>query len=218
MSESTAPDADEQTNWAVNYDEADPIDVRDPVAEALAVLEPGEPFVVTYADAVKIAGHSCPTAAGAFRIAQVGLDALYPDEFPVRGDVEVLAGGPKADATYGVTSRVISYVTGASEVDGFGGLAGGYGDRKHTLTFDEFEADGPTFAFRRTDTGDAVEVSYHVGDVPDAGVATQYLPRLIKGEAGDDEREAFRNAWHDRVRSILTDDELFTVRETDREF
>lgn len=44
-------------------------------------------------------------------------------------------------------SRVVSYVTGAAEEDGFGGLAGGYGDRKGHLRFDEIEADGPSFAF-----------------------------------------------------------------------
>lgn len=219
MSESTATDADRQTNWTVEYDEADPIRIRDPVAEALAVLEPGEPFTVTYADAVKIAGHSCPTAAGAFRIAQVGLDALYPDdELPVRGEVEVLAGGPKDDATYGVMARLVSYVTGASEEDGFGGLARGHGGRKNTLSFADFGTGEPTFAFRRTDTGDVVEVTYHVGNVPDAGVATQHLPKLIGGEATDEEREAFRKAWHDRVRTVLTDDNLFTVWESDREF
>lgn len=218
MSESNPTDADAQRNWTVHYDDADPIEIRDPVAEALAVLEPGEPFVITYADAVKAAGHSCPTAAGAFRIAQVGLDALYPDAFPVRGDVEVLAGGPKDDATYGVMSRLISYITGASEVDGFGGLAGGHGGRKNMLSFADFGTDEPTFAFRRTDTGDIVEVTYHVGNVPDAGMATQYLPRLIDGEATAEEREAFRKAWHDRVRTVLTDNNLLTVWETDREF
>ncbi|WP_137285754.1 FmdE family protein [Halorussus salinisoli] len=218
MSESIATDAAERTNWTVDYADTDPIEIRDPVAEALAVLDPGVPFVVTYADAVKAVGHSCPTAAGAFRIAQVGLDALYPDEYPVRGDIEVLAGGPKEDATYGVMSRLISYVTGASEADGFGGLAGGHGDRKQRLSFGDFGADEPTFAFRRRDTGGIVEVTYHVGNIPEAGAATQYLPKLIDGEASDDEREAFREAWHDRVRSVLTDDDLFTVWETDKEF
>ena len=56
---------------AVEYD-AEPIRIRDPVAEALGVLEDGDPFVITYEDVVKAAGHSCPTASGAFRIAQLG--------------------------------------------------------------------------------------------------------------------------------------------------
>ena len=215
-SDRIAPDG---TNWRIDHD-VEPVRIHDPVAEALAVLAPGDPFVVSYRDVVKAAGHSCPTAAGAFRIAQLGLAALYPEEHPVRGEIEVTAGGPKDDPAYGVMARLISYVTGAAEADGFGGLAGGYGGRKDRLRFDglddweghdEVDGPGPTFEFRRTDTGRTVRVTYHVGDVPDAGPATTYLPKLIDGTATDEERAAFAEAWHDRVERVLTDDALFSV-------
>jgi hypothetical protein len=204
------------TDWAVDYD-VDPIAIRDPVAEALAVLEPGDPFVVTYRDVVTAAGHSCPTAAGAYRIAQRGLDALYPDALPVRSDVAVEAGGPKTDATYGVMSRLVSYVTGAAEVDGFGGLGGGLGDRRDLLTFDAFDADGadPTFRFRRSDTGETVEVAYHVSEVPDAGPAMGNLQVILDGSASKEQRAAFAEAWHGRVQAVLRDDGLFTVDTVD---
>lgn len=211
MSE-THPTVD-RTNWAIKYADIEPIRVRDPVAEALTVLDPGEPFVINYADVVKAAGHSCPTASGAYRITQSGLDRLYPDEHPIRGEIEVTAGGPKDDPTYGVMSRIISYVTGAAEEDGFGGLAGGYGGRKGLLHFDDIEADGPTFVFTRTDTGTSVQVTYHVSDVPDAGPATQNLPELIEGTATTEEREAFSEAWHGRVGRVLTDDDFFTIQD-----
>lgn len=209
----------DETNWAVDYD-VDPIRVRDPVAEALAVLEPGEPFVVTYADVVKTAGHSCPTTSGAYRITQLGLAALYPDDVPVRSEIEVRAAGPRDDATYGVMGRLISYVTGAAQEDGFGGLAGGHGDRQGLLTFDAFEPDStePTFRFCRTDTDEAVEVTYHVGDVPDGGPALGNLQQIIDGTASGEGRELFAEAWHDRVRSVLSDDSPFTVTTVDRQF
>jgi formylmethanofuran dehydrogenase subunit E len=203
----------EGTNWRIDHD-VEPVRIRDPVAEALAVVAPGDPLVVHYRDVVKAAGHSCPTAAGAFRIAQLGLDALYPDEDPVRGEIEVTAGGPKDDPTYGVTARLVSYVTGAAEEDGFGGLAGGHGGRRDRLHFaglDDVDAGEPTFEFVRTDTGDAVRVTYHVADVPDAGPATRYLPRLVDGTATDEERAAFAEAWHGRVERVLAEDDLFTV-------
>jgi len=63
--------------------------------------------------------------------------------------LKVLAAGPRDDATYGVMARLISYVTGPAQEDGFGGLAGGYGDRQNMLTFDADSPD-PTFRFRRT--------------------------------------------------------------------
>jgi len=215
MSENTTPTDTNRTdtNMAVEYD-IDPIRIRDPVAEALAVLDPGDPFVVTYEELVKVAGHSCPTASGAYRIAQLGLDALYPDDLPVRSEVEVLAPGPRDDATYGVMGRLISYVTGAAQEDGFGGLGGGYGDRQNLLRFDAFEADSadPTFRFRRTDTDETVEVTYHVGDVPDGGPALGNIQQIIEGTASEEDRELFADVWHGRVQSVLADDELFTIR------
>ena len=200
-----------ETNWTVDYD-VEPIRIRDPVAEALTVLAPGDPFVITYLDVVTAAGHSCPTAAGAYRMVQLGLEALYPgDELPVRSEIAVTAGGPPEDPSYGVMARLVSYVTGAAEADGFAGLAGGYGTRMGLLEFDDLEADGITFRFRRTDTDEAVTVTYHVGDVPDAGPATQHLSALIEGTATPAERAAFGEAWHGRVRRVLANDDLFTV-------
>ncbi|MDS0296844.1 MULTISPECIES: hypothetical protein [Haloferacaceae] len=200
------------TDWQVDY-EVDPIEIRDPVAEALGVLEPGDPFVITYADAVKEAGHSCPTASGAYRIVQFGLDALYSDDYPVRSEIEVQAAGPQDDAAYGVMSRIISYVTGATEDDGFSGLAGGYGGRRDLLVFDAFDPDTaePTFRFRRTDTDETVEVTYHVSDVPDGGPAIGNLQGILDESASHQHREAFADAWHRRVQTVLSDDTLFTV-------
>ncbi|WP_251330646.1 hypothetical protein [Haloplanus pelagicus] len=212
-SNSTATDATQtRTNWQVDYD-VDPVEIRDPVAEALGVLEPGDPFVITYRDAVKEAGHSCPTASGAYRIVQFGLDALYPDDYPVRSEIEVQAAGPRDDAAYGVMSRIISYVTGAAKDDGFGGLAGGYGGRRDLLRFDAFDPDTaePTFRFRRTDTDEIVEVVYHVSEIPDGGPATGNLQRILDGSANEQQRDTFADAWHRRVQIVLMDDSLFTV-------
>jgi hypothetical protein len=207
----------DDTNWSVDYENAEPIRIRDPVAEALTVLDPGEPFVVDYADVVKEAGHSCPTASGAYRITQLGLDALYPDGDPVRGDIAVTAGGPRTDSTYGVMSRIVSYVTGAAEEDGFAGLAGGYGGRQNLLEFGDADPAEPTFAFERTDTGAVVDVTYHVADVPDLGPAGQYLQKLVDGTATPEERRAFAEAWHGRIERVLADDDLFTVTRTSPE-
>lgn len=202
-----------ETNWAVTYD-TDPIEIRDPVAETLAVLEPGDPFVITYKDVITAAGHSCPTAAGAYRITRAGLDALYPNAVPVRSEINVLAGGPRNDATYGVMGRLVSFITGAAEDDGFGGLAGGYGNRRDLLSYDAFDLDtpSPTFRFRRIDTNDIVEVTFHVEDAPDGGPEIGLLQKLVEGSASQDQREAFASAWHGRVQAILSKESLVTVR------
>lgn len=205
----------DRTNWNVEYENADPIRLRDPAAEALAVVDPGEPLAFTYADVVKVAGHSCPTAAGAYRIVQRGLEALYPDELPVRGEVAVEAGGPRDDPSYGVTSRLISYVTGAAGEDGFGGLAGGHGGRRNLLTFGAFGDDALAYRFTRTDTGETVRVTYDTAAIPSAGPGVEHLPKLVAGEATDEERDAFVRAWHGRVERILRGDGYVAVERED---
>ncbi|MFC4541525.1 formylmethanofuran dehydrogenase subunit E family protein [Halosolutus amylolyticus] len=212
MTDTTTDPDRTSTNWKVDYEDVEPIRLRDPAAEALAVVDPDDPIVVTYEDVVKAAGHSCPTAAGAYRIAQAGLDALYPgDELPVRGNVAVLAGGPRDDPAYGVTSRLVSYVTGAAGEDGFAGLAGGHGGRKDLLRFGAIGVDGIAFEFTRTDTDETVRITYDTSKIPDAGPATRHLPALIEGDATDAEREEFTAAWHDRVDAILRGDRYVTV-------
>ena len=40
----------------------------------------------------------------------------------------------------------------------------------------------------------------------------QHLEKLVDVTATDEEREEFRRDWHDRVRTVLTDDSLFETR------
>lgn len=201
--------------WRQSSDDLDPILIRDPIAEVLGVLPDGEPFEISYVDVVRIAGHSCPAAAGAFRITETGLAALYPDDRPVRSRVAVQAGGTRDDHPTGVIARLVSYVTGAAGPDGFGGLGKGFGGRADLLTYDDRPGEGVRFAFQRTDTDEAVEVVYHLDDVPSLGPAAGHLPDVIDGTATRDERDEFERAWHARVDAVLTDDDLFAVGPTD---
>lgn len=212
-SNSTATDTTNTgTDWQVDYN-VDPIEIRDPVAEALRNLESGDPIVISYTDTVKEAGHSCPTTSGAYRITQLGLDALYSDSYPVRSEIQVQAAGSRDDAAYGVMSRIISYVTGATEDDGFRGLTGGYGGRRNLLAFDAFDAatPDPAFRLRRTDTDETIEVTYHPDEVPTGGPAIGNLQQILNRSASDQQREAFADAWHRRVQVVLEDDSLLTV-------
>ena len=60
-----------------------PLIVYDPLAKLLGAPEDG---VITYefADVVKLAGHACPTVAGAWLLTVRGLQALYGEELPQR--------------------------------------------------------------------------------------------------------------------------------------
>ena len=70
------------------FDAVPRIRLRDPLAEFLGAFEGG---VIEYAylDAVRLAGHSCPTVASAYWLTRQALRALYGDALPERGGVRV---------------------------------------------------------------------------------------------------------------------------------
>jgi hypothetical protein len=197
----------EQTTWQ-HLADADPIEVRDPLAELLGVVPAGDPLVVSFADAVLQAGHACPAVAGAYRSTQLALDELYKQATPVRSRIQVVVGGDPADPGLGPMANVVSHVTGADRETGFTGF-GGYGGRQDLLSFGDLDGPGRTVEFSRTDTEQAVRVSFAPGAVgvapPDGGDGgvTDLLPKLVAGEATDAERDQFQDEWHTRVQRVL---------------
>ena len=102
-----------QSKWGQDFfDMVDPLRLKDPLAYILGSMEEGELFVFKYADAVKLAGHSCPAISGAYKITARALSALYGNEIPVRGDIRVAVMGKATDLAYGPMSQVISLITG----------------------------------------------------------------------------------------------------------
>ena len=70
------------------FDQAPTITLRDPLADLLGAAEDGL-IDYHYVDAVRLAGHSCPTIAGAYLMARAALRTLYPDGPAERGGVAV---------------------------------------------------------------------------------------------------------------------------------
>src|SRR3546814_4436243 len=60
------------------FDDAPVLRLRDRLSELLGATPDGV-IEYRYADAVRLAGHSCPTVAGAWLCARAGLRALYGD-------------------------------------------------------------------------------------------------------------------------------------------
>ena len=67
------------------FQEVETIRIKDPLAVALGAIDKSEPFVFTYTDAVKLAGHSCPAVSGAYKLTQLALKSLYGSETPIQG-------------------------------------------------------------------------------------------------------------------------------------
>ena len=183
------------------YDQVAPIRLRDPLAALLGAFEGGV-YEIGYREVVKLAGHSCPTVAGAYLMARTGLQALYGDELPVRGDVRVDLPASVDEGVTGVVANVLSFITGATGRSGFHGLAGQF-DRRNLLHFSQPVAHA--LALTRVDTGEKVSVRYDASGVSADAAMRPLMSRVLSGQGTQQEAEAFGALWQARVRAILID-------------
>jgi len=183
------------------FNDVAPIVVRDPLSEVLGAATNGL-LEYTYTDVVKLAGHSCPTVAGAFLMIQEGLKSLYKDEIPVRGEIKVLMKGSLGEGVVGVIANVASMITGATDVGGFHGLAGKF-DRRQLLFYDA-DIEGE-MAFERVDNGARVALSYNPSFILGHPQMGELLPLVASDRADVSQKALFGQLWQDRVKRILID-------------
>ena len=181
------------------FAQAPRVQLRDPLAELLGAAEGGR-LEYGYADAVRLAGHSCPTVAGAWLMARAGLRALYPDTLPERGGVQVTMAAAETEGTTGVIAQVFTLLTGAAADNGFHGIGGQYGRRGLLHYGGGFSA---IAEFRRIDCGASVQLSMDLSSVPPAPQQRALMARALAADASDEERAAFGSVWQDRVRRLL---------------
>ncbi len=177
------------------------IRVQDPLAELLGAATDG---VIEYAykDAVALAGHSCPTVAGAWLMCSRALARLYPEGLPRRGGIRVDMRDAVDAGTTGVVASVAGLITGAAGEGGFKGLGGRFA-RRNLLSFGV--AMSGELRLTRTDTGAAAEAAYHPEVVPPDPAMQPLMAKLLSGEATPDERTEFGRLWQLRVKRILID-------------
>jgi hypothetical protein len=175
------------------------IRVRDPLAEFLGAARGGV-LEYGYADAVRLAGHSCPTVGAAFLMTRAALAALFQGELPQRGNVRVEMRDAAQDGVTGVMANVASLVTGAALETGFKGIGGRF-DRRRLLAYGE-PIDGEV-RFTRLATATAVVTSARMDRVP----ADPRLPDLMRRSLADDPEamSLLHAVWQERVRRLLID-------------
>ena len=175
------------------------IAVEDGLAEFLGAARGGR-IEYHYADAVRLAGHSCPTVASAWLMARAALRQLFGEELPRRGEIAVACQAPRDAGVTGVMAAVFTLVTGAADEGGFRGLGSRFG-RRGLLRFGQPVAG--EFRLTRLDSGAAVEVSAHPGCVPGDARMQDLLPLCVAGTATPAQSRLFGQLWQDRVRRIL---------------
>jgi len=181
------------------FDQAPVLRLRDGLAALLGASDDGV-IEYRYADAVRLAGHSCPTVAGAWLCARAGLQALHGDALPERGNIAVSLPQAEDAGVSGVVGLVLGLVTGAAGAGGFKGLGGRHA-RNGLLRYGE-----PGIAalrLRRLDSGQSVEVALDTSPVPVEPDQRELLTLVMQGRADAAQQRRFGDAWQARVRRML---------------
>lgn len=187
-----------------------PIRLREPLAAFLgAFSQGGDVLEYSYTDAVKMAGHACPTVTGAFLCCQEALAALYPAAaVPLRGGIAVTVYGGPDEGVYGVMSQVLSFITGAAPATGFKGLGGRF-VRRGLLKFDTEKPDprAVSFRFKRLDTGRIVLVKFKPWAIPSEGEkaerAAELMEKVLASDATGPETREFQDLWMEKINMML---------------
>lgn len=185
------------------FNDAPTIRLYDPLAELLGSAEEGV-IEYCYADAVRLAGHSCPTVAGAYLTARAALKLLYPDDaLPERGAIAVHMPAPETEGTTGVVAQVLTLITGAAAQGGFKGIGERF-NRQGLLSFatKSSENDG-TVRFARVDTGTAVGVLFDAHKVPADISQRERMQAVIQNRETPEQQVEFAQHWQARVQRIL---------------
>ena len=192
-------------NYPAFFDEVEPIDTIDPLADILGAVENGR-ITYNYIDMVKFAGHSCPTVAGAWLMSKIGLERLYGDDLPVRGNIKVEMRGALDEGVEGVIGSCIGLVTGAANEGGFKGLGGRMG--RDNRLFYGVEMEGEV-RMTRLDTGSSVELSYNSSIVPGSPEQKDMMKNIMQGDDTTEEIMRFGDLWQERVKKILLQTDLW---------
>ena len=182
------------------YGSVPSITLYDPLAELLGAAQGGR-IDYGYADAVRLAGHSCPTVAGAYLLAVRMLRRLYDDALPERGNIRVEFRASQGDGVTGVIASVFGLLTGAAGEGGFKGLGGRYG-RRNLLVFGIGSLAGEV-RLTRLDNGTTVAASLDLSPVPGNPAIAELLGAILTDQAGDGERAQFARLWQERVQRLL---------------
>jgi formylmethanofuran dehydrogenase subunit E len=181
------------------FKKVETIKLYDPLSEFLGSFDNGI-VEFEYMNLVQIAGHSCPTVAGAYLMTLLALKELYKDKLPLRGGIRVDFAEDIDDGVTGVISTVVSAITGATKSHGFKGLGGQF--VRHSLM--DFGKDiKASIRFSRIDTGESVDVNYNPSLVAFNPTIQSLMQKSLQKIASNEEESEFRKLWQQRVEEIL---------------
>jgi hypothetical protein len=183
------------------FDEVPRLRVQDPLARLLGCAEEGK-LEYGFSDAVRLAGHACPTVATAYWLTYLALEHLYPQGLPQRGGIKVEFRDDARSGSNGVIATVVQMLTGAAGSSGFKGLGGRFG-RAGLIRNKPDLLD--LLRFTRLDTGESVDAGVDMCQVPADPAIEPLLRRCADGRATATEERELAQLWLKRVRHLLLD-------------
>ena len=194
-------------NYPEFFDRAPVFRLFDPLGNFLGAFEEGL-VEIRYLDCVKLAGHSCPTVAGAFLMTWRGLETLFgPETLPTRSEIRVEMQQSKGEGVTGVIGNVAAFICGAGDEGGFAGI-GGHFSRRDLLRYGVAYVAGD-LRLTRTDTGASVTLRLDTSVVGGSPEMMPLMQKALRGEALPEELRKFRELWQGRVEAMLTTPELW---------
>jgi hypothetical protein len=136
-----------------------------------------------------------------------GLKALYGEEIPRRGEIEVALRDGKQEQHFGVVGLVLSNITGATVDEGFGGIPGGRFNRTGLLSYEApIETD---IRLTRRDTGASVGVNYRPGKIVNPKAI---LMSAIGPNATPEDKASFPRRFQEMVATVFAhQDEVIEI-------
>jgi len=184
-------------NYPDFFDKISPIIMLDPLSQLLGAFPDGR-ITYNYIDMVKLAGHSCPTVAGAWIMCDRGLKELF-DDIPARGNIKIEMAGALDEGVTGVIAQCLSLITGAANEGGFKGLGPAYA-RNNRLFFG-CNISGEV-RLTRLDTNRSITLSYDPSAVPFHPQMKPLMQKAGQGALTAEDKAFFAEEWQNRVKKI----------------
>lgn len=129
-----------------------------------------------------------------------GIKTLHPDSIPQRGNLYITLRGPADTGVNGVIGSIASYITGATDSNGFQGISGSF-NRRNLM---RFETDLPyQIQIRRNDTLEWIGMNYYPEKISPHPKMGEWMQQLGTQTKNPTIHALFKMAWQERVKRIL---------------
>ncbi len=188
------------------YDNVEPFVLQDALSDFLGATQDGI-IEINYLDCVKLAGHSCPTVAGAYILAKIALKKLYGQDMGQRSQIKIEFKEAKEHQVTGVIGSVLGFILGAGDSGGFTGIGGKF-NRRDLLKYGAEDVKGMV-RFTRLDNGKSLTLTLNTSAVPGNPNMKLLMQKTLTGQASSEEAQEFKKLWQSRVEYMLTNPQIW---------